>query len=136
MANETSSTEHWHAGWNMPGYSPDNPPDVFDTREGAVSHLADAIVREVEDSYQAVEDTDLILSEEVVVVTEFSEDEQVALSDELLHDRSAAIARVAALFGTAGDMYIHTCSGREYDLGYAYFVHSCDDPECLEELED
>ena len=35
------SKQVWIAGWNLPGYLPDNPPAVFETEEEANAYIKD-----------------------------------------------------------------------------------------------
>jgi len=43
--------KHYHAGWNMVGYMPDNEPAIFSTIDQAVKYVREAANTEVEDSY-------------------------------------------------------------------------------------
>ena len=38
-------TERWVAGWNMPGYLPDNTPEEFGNAEDAKQYIIDAVKR-------------------------------------------------------------------------------------------
>lgn len=40
----------WTAGYNMPGYMPDNEPDVFEEHEEAISYLVNCIERHIEET--------------------------------------------------------------------------------------
>ena len=37
------------AGWNIPGYLPDNTPEVFDDASTALEYLRDAVISHFED---------------------------------------------------------------------------------------
>jgi len=47
----------WVAGWNIPGYMPDEEPRTFDTREEAVAHLDDELERALQDRLELHEAT-------------------------------------------------------------------------------
>lgn len=46
---EGQRTERYVAGWNMPGYMPDNPPEEFDNADDAREHIADEMERYAEE---------------------------------------------------------------------------------------
>jgi hypothetical protein len=49
MGKHSKPTNQWVAGWNMPGYLPDNQPEVFDSFEDAQEWLAEQITEFVQD---------------------------------------------------------------------------------------
>lgn len=46
---ELTKTPRYFAGWNMPGYMPDNPPAAFDDIDDACAYIADAMESEADD---------------------------------------------------------------------------------------
>lgn len=47
---EDDENEEWSAGWNMPGYMPDNPPEIFATQDDAKRYIIDELKRSEDDA--------------------------------------------------------------------------------------
>ena len=45
------------AGWNMPGYLPENDPAIFDNETDAIRYLSDTVDRFWDEDYEATDST-------------------------------------------------------------------------------
>jgi hypothetical protein len=52
----TDEVDIWVAGWNMPGYMPDNPPFLFVDWDNARDYLAEEMERALDEMGEGAED--------------------------------------------------------------------------------